>query len=467
MSNQDEPTSVLSYFPAGYTDSERRKKHFYGVRKADAKTSDDHLITLPKKFVDTIGGSNPVDDCHVLVCRGNKEEGVRQMKLRVDKKTLSSDKYCFVPARVMEFLQVKERDVIYILHDEQAIIPQSSQAVVFEQAMQELFDENVDLKSQLGAQAAIQAKERSAHEMAVMALQAHVSTLEASNSAAEATIASLEAKMAAMEGEMAALAATHAAVVDSHNKEKKDSADLLHGLYLKLDDACTHANTLGAHEAMLEEHITNAKAAKEDNLARVESTAARREADLVAEIAALQDHVETFCMVEQERLAREAAAAEEALNQRFALPEQEVREMLQREPYSSRDRVVRIQILKCIDLVELDTPSAPWRCAPFVVVRLGYDFLFSTEKVLNTNNPEWANEVHDLTFRRSQIYTRALDIIVYNGDFPIGSHKVMLINLEGSFHSDRQITLDVPREYREQGRNSKIEFKIQMVPALS
>ncbi|CAK4499541.1 unnamed protein product, partial [Aphanomyces euteiches] len=229
---------------------------------ADAKTSDDHLITLPKKFVDTIGGSDPVDDCHVLVCRGNKEEGVRQMKLRVDKKTLSSDKYCYVPARVMEFLQVKERDVIYILHDEQAIIPQSSQAVVFEQAMQELFDENVDLKSQLGAQAAIQAKERSAHEMAVMALQAHVSTLEASNSAAEATIASLEAKMAAMEGEMAALAATHAAVVDSHNKEKKDSADLLHGLYLKLDDACTHANTLGAHAAMLEEHITNAKAAK-------------------------------------------------------------------------------------------------------------------------------------------------------------------------------------------------------------
>ncbi|CAK4440192.1 unnamed protein product, partial [Aphanomyces euteiches] len=137
-SNQDEPTSVLSYFPAGYTDSERRKKHFYGVRKADAKTSDDHLITLPKKFVDTIGGSDPVDDCHVLVCRGNKEEGVRQMKLRVDKKTLSSDKYCYVPARVMEFLQVKERDVIYILHDEQAIIPQSSQAVVFEQAMQEL-----------------------------------------------------------------------------------------------------------------------------------------------------------------------------------------------------------------------------------------------------------------------------------------------------------------------------------------
>ncbi|KAH9150114.1 hypothetical protein AeRB84_006988, partial [Aphanomyces euteiches] len=66
MSNQDEPTSVLSYFPAGYTDSERRKKHFYGVRKADAKTSDDHLITLPKKFVDTIGGSDPVDDCHVL-----------------------------------------------------------------------------------------------------------------------------------------------------------------------------------------------------------------------------------------------------------------------------------------------------------------------------------------------------------------------------------------------------------------
>ncbi|KAH9088202.1 paramyosin-like isoform X8 [Aphanomyces euteiches] len=370
MSNQDEPTSVLSYFPAGYTDSERyltksiNRFTFYVFFVDERSTSMEYerptqRLTLPKKFVDTIGGSDPVDDCHVLVCRGNKEEGVRQMKLRVDKKTLSSDKYCYVPARVMEFLQVKERDVIYILHDEQAIIPQSSQAVVFEQAMQELFDENVDLKSQLGAQAAIQAKERSAHEMAVMALQAHVSTLEASNSAAEATIASLEAKMAAMEGEMAALAATHAAVVDSHNKEKKDSADLLHGLYLKLDDACTHANTLGAHAAMLEEHITNAKAAKaasrialgirqtasdaaaralrtqvarlEDNLARVESTAARREADLVAEIAALQDHVETFCMVEQERLAREAAAAEEALNQRFALPEQEVREMLQRE----------------------------------------------------------------------------------------------------------------------------------------
>ncbi|CAK4128465.1 unnamed protein product, partial [Aphanomyces euteiches] len=159
---------------------------------------------------------------------------------------------------------------------------------------------------------------------------------------------------------------------------------------------------------------------------------------------------------EQVRQAREAAAAQKALNKRFALPEKEVLEMLRREPYSSRDRVVRIQIFDA---------STWWN---WTLRQLRGDALLSSS--FNTNNPEWANEVHDMTFRRSQIYTRALDMIVFNGDFHVGSRKVMLIDLEGSPGDSRQgihyIRLDMPQEYRDQGRSSMMEFKIQMVPAL-
>ena len=92
----------------------------------------------------------------------------------------------------MEFLQVKERDIIYILLDDQAELPQSAQAVAHAQAKQDVQVERDDLISQLVSLSAMQAREKSAHEAVVETLQAQASTLKASKSAAEAAIASLE-----------------------------------------------------------------------------------------------------------------------------------------------------------------------------------------------------------------------------------------------------------------------------------
>ncbi|CAK4624146.1 hypothetical protein LEN26_018725 [Aphanomyces euteiches] len=280
----------------------------------------------------------------------------------------------------------------------------------------------------------------------------------------------LEAKIAALEKDAATAASMHAEAIAKLNEEKQELTNQLHAARIALEVAHTDVNDLRTQVSTLVGVIARTEAAFAANETKMRSLQVERD-ELQAQVETLTaERATKRPKNEQVRQAREAAAAQKALNKRFALPEKEVLEMLRREPYSSRDRVVRIQIFRCIDLVDLDTPSAPWRCAPFVVVRLGYDVLFSIEQRFNTNNPEWANEVHDMTFRRSQIYTRALDMIVFNGDFHVGSRKVMLIDLEGSPGDSRQgihyIRLDVPQEYRDQGRSSMMEFKIQMVPAL-
>ncbi|KAH9122516.1 hypothetical protein LEN26_009298 [Aphanomyces euteiches] len=395
-------------------------------------------------------------------------------------------------------LNEEKRDLTALLNTVKGTLTRTEAACVAnEKRMGPLESERDELKLQMETLHANWKADKNDHATAIMKLQANLSTVEVSKVETETLVGDLEAKIAALKSHTAAAASVHAEVVAHLNEQKQELTNQLNAAQLALEVALTDVKDLRTQVTTLEavvvrteaasvatetrmrsleaeredlqsqvEIITAARASErseydavvadlqiqvsileesnvateasishlEDNLARADSTAATREADLLAETEALRREIEPY---RAERLAREAAAAEEAFNQRFALPEQEVREMLRREPYSSRDRVVRIQILKCIDLVELDTPSAPWRCAPFVVVRLGYDFLFSTEQVLNINNPEWANEVHDLTFRRSQIYTRALDFIVYNGDFPIGSHKRMLLTLRALFAAQK------------------------------
>ncbi|CAK4129928.1 unnamed protein product [Aphanomyces euteiches] len=252
----------------------------------------------------------------------------------------------------------------------------------------------------------------------------------------------LEAKIAALEKDAATAASMHAEAIAKLNEEKQELTNQLHAARIALEVAHTDVNDLRTQVSTLVGVIARTEAAFAANETKMISLQVERD--------------ELQAQNEQVRQAREAAAAQKALNKRFALPEKEVLEMLRREPYSSRDRVVRIQIFDA---------STWWN---WTLRQLRGDALLSSS--FNTNNPEWANEVHDMTFRRSQIYTRALDMIVFNGDFHVGSRKVMLIDLEGSPGDSRQgihyIRLDMPQEYRDQGRSSMMEFKIQMVPAL-
>ncbi|KAF0739742.1 hypothetical protein Ae201684_004635 [Aphanomyces euteiches] len=254
----------------------------------------------------------------------------------------------------------------------------------------------------------------------------------------------LEAKIAALEKDAATAASMHAEAIAKLNEEKQELTNQLHAARIALEVAHTDVNDLRTQVSTLVGVIARTEAAFAANETKMISLQVERD--------------ELQAQNEQVRQAREAAAAQKALNKRFALPEKEVLEMLRREPYSSRDRVVRIQIFDA---------STWWN---WTLRQLRGDALLSSSSDLATTSCSRLNKVHDMTFRRSQIYTRALDMIVFNGDFHVGSRKVMLIDLEGSPGDSRQgihyIRLDMPQEYRDQGRSSMMEFKIQMVPAL-
>ncbi|ETW00256.1 hypothetical protein H310_07643 [Aphanomyces invadans] len=139
------------------------------------------------------------------------------------------------------------------------------------------------------------------------------------------------------------------------------------------------------------------------------------------------------------------------------------------KPYSTESRLFRVQATKCVDLVVADSVFMGGKSDPYVVFKVG-DVKFRSTQIWGDLNPVWNDEVHEFTLTEGAMYTKSLEILVYDADKLgddelIGSVKLPLMRFEQKLPSgtEEEFDLEIPPEFQAQGHSSKIYLKFELL----